>query len=85
VAWLTNRGFADVRAHWHVPNFEDCRQILPLAGPAAFASLLSEHFEWINEQLLLALCKSVVRSNGLGRVLPGISLIAARRASGTRA
>jgi hypothetical protein len=28
------------------------------------------------------LCKSLVRSNGLERVLPGISLIAARRASG---
>jgi len=80
-AWLANRGF-DIRAHWHVPNFEECRQILPLAGPAAFASLLSEHFEWIDERVLLMLCKSLVRSNGLERVLPGISLIAARRASG---
>jgi hypothetical protein len=32
---LRARGFEDIRAFWHSPNFEGCKRIIPLDNPAA--------------------------------------------------
>jgi hypothetical protein len=39
---LKAHGFEDIQAHWHSPNFESCKRLIPLDNPDALAYLLNK-------------------------------------------
>lgn len=82
-AWLTSRGFTNVSMHWHWPGFDECRQIVSLSERSAVAALLRDHFAGVDHTLSMALSRPLVAPRGLWRLLPAISIAAARRGAGT--
>lgn len=48
---LRASGFADVRLHLHYPDFDRCREIVPLCGPA-LSLALRRHLPWLPESMI---------------------------------
>src|SRR5262245_23205417 len=44
-AGLQDLGVDDVRVHWHYPNFEDCRWIVPITDPESAAALVRSRWQ----------------------------------------
>ena len=75
---LQARGFEDIQAFWHSPNFEACKRVIPLDNPAVLVFALKK----TDSPLAQRLTRSAVffsHRSGLLRLLVGsISLIARR-------
>jgi hypothetical protein len=76
LGWLEGRGFVDIALHWHIPDFESCRQIVPLDDPAAIRFLVHDHIGPAGRRVVGSLCGWLTTANGFWRVLPAISIIA---------
>jgi hypothetical protein len=84
IRWLHDRGLGDVRLHWHIPDFETCRQIVPLDDPAATQFLLRDHLGRVGYEIAGRVCRRLTVAGGFWRLLPAISVTALSGPSRTR-
>jgi len=82
VASLQRLGFASVETYWHYPNFEACRQIVPLNDRSALAFVFSREHASAGRRLLLKGARSLARTWALRYLVPHLSVVA-RKNEGT--
>jgi hypothetical protein len=82
VAWLRRRGFASVATYWHHPDFEACREIIPLNDRSALDFALSRVHGGVGRRLLLRGVRHLARSGALRHLVPCLSIVA-RKNTGT--
>jgi hypothetical protein len=65
-------GVEDVRLHWHYPNFEDCRWIVPIADPNSAAALVRWRWQTMPSPAgaLLSVCRRLTRLQPAWQLLP---------------
>jgi len=73
---LRQLGFCDIEVHWHHPDFEHCRKIIPLGDRSAVEFVLSEARRSVPGWAGLVGCRCLAKSGVLQRFVPCISLIA---------
>jgi hypothetical protein len=82
VASLKRLGFASVETYWHYPNFEACRQIIPLNDRSALAFVFSRDHASAGCRLLLKGARALARTWALRHLVPCLSVVA-RKNEGT--
>jgi hypothetical protein len=81
---LRSLGFREITIHWHFPNFEECRRIIPAAEPAALEHLLRASQHPIPGPLARALARGLARTGILFYLMPCVSIVARKWDSGAR-
>jgi hypothetical protein len=74
--FLGQLGFSDVQLHWHHPDFDHCRQIIPLRDRRAVEYALARDSVGFRRRVGLAAARYLNRSGLLARVVPCISMVA---------
>jgi hypothetical protein len=75
---LKAHGFENIQAHWHSPNFEGCKRLIPLDNPDALAYILNKSEKPITRRLTRSAVFTVHRSGLLIWGTRSLSLIAQR-------
>jgi hypothetical protein len=75
---LLAAGFQDVRAHWQRPNFEACREIVPLNDPMTLDYVLSRQHADLAGKVKATAARFATKAGLLPLILPSISLIACK-------
>ena len=78
VAALGRRGFGEVAAYWHWPNFESCAEIVPLDDRDALLLAFSRRRSGTAARLKTTAGRWLLRSGLLARVVPCFSVLAHR-------
>jgi len=76
VAWLRRLGFASVEMYWHYPDFEACREIIPLNDRSALDYVFSRNHGSVGRRLLLRGAGSLARTGALRHLVPCLSVVA---------
>jgi len=82
VARLGRLGFTAVETYWHHPDFETCREIIPLNDRATLDFALSRNHGGVGRQLLLRGARHLARTGALRHLVPCLSVVA-RKNEGT--
>lgn len=77
-ALLRGLGFGELAAHWHHPDFERCTEIVPLSNEEVLRHALSRR----GSRLKALLARLALETGLLARVVPSVSVLGRRRASG---
>jgi hypothetical protein len=75
---LLAAGFQDVRAYWHRPNFEACREIVSLNDPMTLDYVLSRPHADLAGKVKATAARFATKAGLLPLILPSISLIACK-------
>lgn len=78
---LEARGFEDIQAFWHSPNFEGCKRIIPLDNPAALVYALKKTDNPVLRRLTREVIFFTHKSGLLRWGTRSVSLIARRGAA----
>jgi len=76
VVSLERHGFSDIEPYRHLPNFEECTEIVPLNDPIALDHVFSRHRGDFTGQLKRTAGRCLVRTGLLHHLVPCISLVA---------
>ena len=79
---LLAAGFQDVRAYWHRPNFEACREIVPLDDATTLDYVLSRQHADFAGKVKTTAARFATKAGLLSFILPSISLIACKPSQG---
>lgn len=74
-ATMRDAGFSTVRAYWHRPSFEACREIVPLDDAAALEYVLSRRHQDFAGRIKAWAGRCAMRTGLLPFALPGVSLL----------
>jgi hypothetical protein len=77
-ATLLAAGFRDVGAYWHRPNFESCREIVPLDDTAALDYALSRQHADLAGKVKSTAARFATQAGLFRFIVPSISLIACK-------
>ncbi len=77
---LRAHGFEEVQSHWHAPNFDGCKRIIPLDSPDALAFALRKSGGGAAQRLTGAGVSLAHRTGLLLRVASSFSIVARRGA-----
>jgi len=75
---LQGLGFAEIKAYWHRPSFENAVQIIPVHDERALEYIFSQRAANLLGQLKLATGKSLLKTRWLMRWFQSMSLVACR-------
>jgi hypothetical protein len=75
---LARLGFCDIALHWHRPNFEACREIIPLHDQDALMSVFSRDREARASRLLLLAGRLLLKTGAFPRLVPYYSVVACK-------
>lgn len=73
---LQQLGFTEIQAHWHWPNFESCKMMIPLHSPAAAHLALDRGGQSLQARIRTGLGRALVHSGLLAWVVPYFSVLA---------
>ena len=76
VTTLRRLGFAEIKAYWHRPSFEQCVQIIPLHDDRAMEFVFSQRAVDLLSQIKFATGKSLLKAHWLLRLFQSVSLVA---------
>lgn len=76
VTSLKRLGFAAVETHWHYPNFEACRQVIPLNDRSALALVFSREHARVGRRMLLKGARALAGPWALRHLVPCLSVVA---------
>ena len=79
---LLAAGFQDVRAYWHRPSFEACREIVPLDDETTLDYALSRQHADFTRKVKATAARFATKAGLLPFLLPSISLIACKPSQG---
>lgn len=74
--FLGDPGFSQIEGHWHWPNFERCKMMIPLRTPAAAHLAFARGGQSVQARLKTGLGRAVVSAGLLAWVVPYFSVIA---------
>ncbi len=78
---LQGLGFGAVESHWHWPDFEACKMMIPLEQGAAMEYAFRRGGRGLKARLTSTVGQLIVRSGLLTRTAPSFSLLARREDS----
>ena len=81
LAAMRRLGYADAQAHCHWPDFENCRQIVPLEDPAAVQLALARSANKLKTRLRASFGRALLRAGLFSRLVPCFSIVAQRGTS----
>jgi hypothetical protein len=76
VASLERLGLSAVETHWHYPNFDTCRQIIPLNDWSALAFVFSRDHARVGRRMLLQGARVLAGPWALRHLVPCLSVVA---------
>lgn len=77
-ACLEQLGFCDIRIYWHRPNFETCREIIPLYDQHAMAYVFSRDRKGLSGQFKRVTGRFLRQTGLLPRLVPYYSVVACK-------
>jgi hypothetical protein len=78
-------GFCNIQVSWHRPNFESCREIIPLNNPLALGYVFSRRPGNLAGHMKLAIGRYLMKTGLLARLVPCLSVVACKRLASTEA
>ena len=73
---LERVGFNEIDAYWHRPNFEECREIIPLRDRVALKHVFTRRGGGLKKRMRLLLGRYAAKTGMLERFAPCVSIIA---------
>ena len=77
---LKAKGFEDIQGHWHSPNFDGCKRIIPLDTPDALAFAIRKTENRAIQSLTRQALSIALQTGLLQRATRSLSLVARRGA-----
>ena len=82
---LNLSGFCDIEVHWHRPNFDECRELIPLGCESTLEYVFSRNKRVLKDRMESLTGKLIFRTGLLPRLIPCLSLVARKSSPASEA